>query len=281
MVFPSQFDFPSEEAFIAQLVSPLLNRLGFSTVIDYHGSSEFGKDLVVAEFDRMSHVRYHGIQVKYVSSISLSAVDDLIRDCQQAFTNPFHHPQTGEENHISTFYAVNGGSISDQAKSHFFNSLKNYYGDNVKLLDGKSLIALDRSATVISVESVRSALIGILLELSYNRSLIEDIYLNAALMVNENGSYPLARLYCDAASSYLQHPYFCLISYAGHLRGYVNHVRMFNKVADMLGEPCLQTIKESRLESLAEVKRLTLDCDAQITPAVEAKLMELGPLIAP
>ncbi len=280
MAFPGQFNFPSEEAFIARLVSPLLDRLGFSTVLDYHGSSEFGKDLVIAEFDRMSHVRYHGVQVKYVSSIGLSAVDDLIRDCHQAFKNSFHHPQTGEGNRISTFYAINGGSISEQAKFHFFNSLKHEYGDNVKLLDGKSLIALDRSATVIGVESVRSILTGILLELSYNRSLVKEVYANAVSMVNENGPYPLARLYCNAVNSYLQRPHFCLLTYAGHMRGYVNQVQMFNKIADMLGEPP-GTVSASRLETLALVKNQLLDFDVQITFAVKDKLMELGPLITP
>ncbi len=124
MVFPSGFAFSSEDHFIETFVIPLLNRLGYSLVLNYHGSTEFGKDLIIGEFDRFSHVRYHGIQVKYVPSISLSAADDLIRDCHQAFKNPFRHPQTGHEQRISTFYAINGGSISDQSKTHFFPAFR-------------------------------------------------------------------------------------------------------------------------------------------------------------
>ena len=34
------------------LLIPLLQRLGFSLVFNYHGRAEFGKDLIFAEVDR-------------------------------------------------------------------------------------------------------------------------------------------------------------------------------------------------------------------------------------
>ena len=65
---------------------PLLQRLGFSIVVNFHGTSEFGKDIIFGEIDRFGHVVYHGLQAKYVPSISLSASDELIEDAKQAFT---------------------------------------------------------------------------------------------------------------------------------------------------------------------------------------------------
>jgi len=75
----------------------------------YHGTREFGKDLVIGDFDKLGHVTYHGVQVKYGGSTGLSASDDLIRDCRHAFANPFKHPKTGQEHQISTFVGINAG----------------------------------------------------------------------------------------------------------------------------------------------------------------------------
>ncbi len=165
MTFPAEFKYKSEEEFTQSLVVPLLTRLGFSVVLNYHGTMEFGKDLIVGEFDRFAHVRYYGIQVKYESSIGLSSSHDLIRDCEQAFVNPFSHPHTGEKPMINTFYVINGGSISDQAKQNFFSHVRPKYGDNARLIDGKSLMQLDHSIASISLQQAKSILTGLLLEL--------------------------------------------------------------------------------------------------------------------
>src|SRR5947208_1568790 len=109
MAFPLEFKYTNEEDFIQRFLIPLLQRLGFSLVVNYHGHSEFGKDLIFGEIDRFGHVRYHGLQAKYEQSISLNEVETLIKDARQAFANPFTHPQTGSVERISSFYAINGG----------------------------------------------------------------------------------------------------------------------------------------------------------------------------
>lgn len=128
MTIPAEFKFASEDDFIQRFLVPLLTRLGFS-VVNYHGTREFGRDLIFAEIDRFGHVRYHGLQAKYVASIGLNDSHDLIRDCDQAFTNPFVHPQTGAEGYISSFYAVNGGDVSEQARTNYHNHAIRHYGD--------------------------------------------------------------------------------------------------------------------------------------------------------
>ena len=167
MAMPPEFNYINEDDFIQKLLIPLLNRMGYSVV--YHGTREFGRDLIFAEIDRFGHVRYHGLQAKYEPSIGLAAVQTLIDDCRQAFVNPFRHPQTGAEERISTFYAVNGGNISEEASTHFFRSLIHQYGANAKMLNGKALIALDRTAGFSRTESAREILSGLLYEIQYNR----------------------------------------------------------------------------------------------------------------
>lgn len=55
----------SEENFIQQFLKPLLQRLGYYSVRDYHGTREFGKDLVYAEVDKLADISYHGLQAGY------------------------------------------------------------------------------------------------------------------------------------------------------------------------------------------------------------------------
>lgn len=93
MAFPPELaNFNNEESFTDSFLIPLLQRLGFSVVVNFHGTSEFGKDIIFGEIDRFGHVVYHGLQAKYVASTSLSASDELIEDAKQAFNNPFTHP---------------------------------------------------------------------------------------------------------------------------------------------------------------------------------------------
>jgi hypothetical protein len=282
MTFPAGFSFDSEDDFIEKFVVPLLNRLGYSLILNYHGTSEFGKDLIIGEFDRFSHVRYHGIQVKYLPSISLSATDDLIRDCHQAFKNPFRHPQTGQDHRISTFYAINGGSISDQSKTHFFASVQVDYGDNARLLDGKALIQLDRSATIIGVEPVRSVLLGLLLELRFNLQLVDDICNSLKQMIEAKGPYPIQRLSCDATSSYLQRPHGSLIQHFGVLQQYWQGTTMFNRIVDSIDGPISAgDFKKHRAEGAYRVRDQIKAVRNQVLPLVSSQLSLLGPLVSP
>ena len=223
MPIPVEFTFNKnkEAGFISDVLIPLLHRLGFSVVVNYHGTREFGKDLVFGEIDRFGHIRYHGLQAKYVDSIGLRDSDDLIADCRQAFASPFKHPHTNEEQRINTFYAVNGGSISDQARTHFFNSLAHPHGGNVRLIDGMGVLALDRWAATNRSQTVLPDLNGLLLEIAFNRRLINLILTplqnfvsaNAAVAASSPGSVtvnPLFpnRLRINAVSRYLQRPFF-------------------------------------------------------------------------
>ena len=207
MPIPTELAFSDEDEFSQQFLIPLLRRLGFSVVANYHGHAEFGKDLVFAEIDRFGHVRYHAVQSKYLPSISLNAIEELVLDCKQAFNNPFTHPQTGAVERISTFYAVNAGSIGPEATQHFFQSLVGVYGGNVRLLQARDLLVLDQWATAQRHEQIIHRLTGLLLELRFNRRQIQAIANNYKTSL-DNKKAPLifTSIRTDAVSQYLSAP---------------------------------------------------------------------------
>lgn len=206
MAIPPELPFASEAEFIDRFLIPLLQRLGFSLIVHYHGAREFGKDIVFAEIDRFGHVRYHGLQAKFEPSIGVNSIEGLITDCKQAFANPFQHPQTGQEERISTYYAANGGSFPDTARTYFFNALLSPYGGNVRLLDGKALVELDRWATVSRIEAVAAVLNGLAIEVRYNRWLTPFLVEPDGVALNIAGPFPLDRLRNDACSIYVSRP---------------------------------------------------------------------------
>ena len=64
MAIPTEFDYANEDDFNQRYVIPLIHKLGYSVVANYHGSTEFGKDLIFAEIDRFGHVCFHAVQTK-------------------------------------------------------------------------------------------------------------------------------------------------------------------------------------------------------------------------
>ena len=46
MAIPVESTYDNEEAFTQSFLIPLLQKLGFTLVLNYHGTAEFGKDLL-------------------------------------------------------------------------------------------------------------------------------------------------------------------------------------------------------------------------------------------
>ncbi len=49
-------NFQNEADFTSRFLVPLLRRLGYSIMAEYHGTREFGKDLIFGEIDRFGEV---------------------------------------------------------------------------------------------------------------------------------------------------------------------------------------------------------------------------------
>ena len=208
MAINKQLEYGDEASFITTFLAPLLRRVGFSIVAEYHSSQEFGKDLVFGEIDRFGHVCYHGLQAKYKGSISQSDSNGLIEDCKEAFNNPFRHPNTGADEHINTFVVANAGSIAPNARTNFFNALNTPHGGRIRLLDGKSLLALDKWAAVNQVQFVGEYLSGLLFEVRYNNRLLASIrHLVKEYLQDQKRPLPLERLRIAATVNYLTRPF--------------------------------------------------------------------------
>lgn len=284
MAIPSELSsYANEDDFCQRYIIPLLGRLGFSIVVNYHGAREFGKDVVFGEIDRFGHVVYHGMQVKHVESVSLTASEDLVLDAKQAFANPFKHPQKGNEERVSTFYAVNAGSIAEQAQTHFFNSLSNPFGGNVRLIDGKGLLNLDRQAVASRVDSLIDRLRGLSYEIANNINALSKLVKKMEDCIEGTGGFPVIRLRNVAMTAYLQCPFLPDDLPIETLNAYWQEVEALNSLADFCGLPLMsrEVVKERRLPVLADLaKRITekMNVINAAILSVYGKLQPLAPI---
>jgi hypothetical protein len=278
--------FRDEDNFRQEFLMPLLRRLGFTILIEYHGKREFGVDLLFAEIDRFNHVRYHGIQTKFLESLGKDAIHGIIKDSDEAFAMDFRHPQTGEEQKISSFYAVTAGSISPEARDLFFATLRPRHADNVRLLSGKDLIVLDRFAAVSYIEHCRDLLMGLLIEAAYNERVLSLVFPDLEKVAQSDGrsvSYPPLRLRVNALSAYLERPFLVQQMPIQIIERFWAMGTTFNRTMDKVGGSPLQTvvsIKIPAIEALELKPQLVADVQT-ITGATNGVLSNLGPLVSP
>jgi hypothetical protein len=291
VAIPSEFTYASEDDFIQRFLIPLLHRLGFTVVANYHRTQgELGKDLVFAEIDRFGHIRYCGLQAKYEASIGVSAVETLIQDCRQAFANDFTHPHTHTPERIQTFYAVNGGSISDDARKHFFGSVGHPLAACARLLDGKALLALDRWAAAYRSLTTLPDLNGLLLEIVYNRKLADLIVPPLAnLLQSHAGAEPSCvmtnpifpnRFRVNAAAQYLQRPFFVEAVPAEQIEAYWENLILCNAMLDRcIGLTTVGVVTSNVRDVVEKVPVITTIGDS-LTARITDILKTLGPLVA-
>lgn len=270
--------YSSEDDFTQRFLIPLLQRLAYSVVMNYHGKREFGKDLIFAESDKFGHVCYYGLQAKFVDSISLNGIESLIKDCVQAFVNPLQNPQTGECKRIGRFYAINAGNISDQAREHFFNSLLPSYGDNVRLIDGQAILSIDRCSAVRRAEDVGVRLSTLLSEIGRNNIIFDPLVIESIRQAGSGVIATLDRVNVDAASRYFIHPIFSERLF--HLlSGYLDTAIEFNRKHDAL--MIIGSNAENSAKLLNEVSvhaKVLQGVGKELEKIIREILHELGPL---
>ena len=291
MTMPLEFAFASEDDFIQRFLIPLLHRLGFSVVANYHRThGELGKDSVFAEIDRFGHIHYCGLQAKFEKSIGLSAIETVIQDCRQAFANPFTHPHTHAAERIQTFYAVNGGSISPDAREHFFGSVGHPLAACARLLDGKSLLVLDRWAAANRSLATLPDLNGLLLEIGYNRRLgglivqpLEQLLQSQACaepsLVMTNPVFP-NRFRINAASEYLQRPFFLEAVPAELVEAYWENLILCNAMLDRCIGLTTVGVVTGNVKNVVEKMPIITGIGDALAAKVADVLQTLGPLAA-
>lgn len=210
MAIPPELQFANEAEFVSRFIRPLLGRLGYSVIADYHGPGEYGKDIVFADFDKFGQVTYHAIQAKYVPSVSLSESNQLVEQCKLAYGNPFRHPHSGEIHRINSFYVLNGGTFSEQARESFFRQLDNPFGGSIRLIDGPALVMLDRYSSITNVADTRHQLVGLHLEHTHNTHIAKALQKQLETYLAEGDKKkrkaPIDRLRHTALDQYLVAP---------------------------------------------------------------------------
>jgi hypothetical protein len=271
-----------ENDFVQRFLVPLLGRLGFGIVVNHHGQSEAGMDLIVGEIDRFAHVRYHGIQAKFENSISKSASHGLVQDATEAFAAEFTHPQTGAKHRISSFYAVNAGTVSDEARALFFALLQNKHSDNVRLLEGRDLVALDRSATV-RAESTRSLLLGLFMETRRIAATANRLLSRLQDILDGDGNnvvYPVERLRLVALEAWLAGPVLVSELPAKQIEDLHSLASAFNRSLDEAGGSPLHTVVSIKLPAAKGLRLLPqiVPLSSAVESAVAGNLAKLGSL---
>jgi hypothetical protein len=287
MAIPPEFAFVNEADFTSRLLIALLHRLGFSLVADYHGTREFGRDLVFGEIDRFGHVCYHGLQATSVGNIGQNDIQGLIVDCQQAFANPFRQPHTGAAEWINTFYAVNGGSISEQARDHFFNSLAHPYGGGIRLIDGKGLLALDRWAATNRSQTILPHLNGLLMEFGYNSFLATRIAAVFGEYAQQHGlgtnvskpnPVPPQRFRLNATNRYLERPFCVEAITVLEVQAYWERTSLCNALMDKVIGLTTVNVVDDVVKTIMQIIPEMGSLARRLEEEIRSVLQSLGPL---
>lgn len=282
MAIPVELEFSGRQKefeFRDKFVLPLLVRLGFGVVANYHGQREFGRDVVFADIDRFGHVVYYGMQIKYEASISLANSQGLIDDAEQATHNSFTHPQTGRTEYISCFYVVNAGDISEPARANFFATVVRKGVRDARLLDGNALLLLDKSAALNRAGHLQERLAGMLQEIRRNKNIVPGLAaaLEGYAAEPERGAFPLLRCRNIAMAHHLGAPFPIPGLALDVIDQYWESIRILNDIADSVGVPVVvSAFRSGRAKAFGELCPQTLMLGEQIELAVVATLSDLG-----
>jgi hypothetical protein len=282
MAIPAQLTYQGankEFQFRDQFVMPLLVRLGFGVVANNHGQREFGRDVIFGDVDRLGHVVYYGMQIKYESSISLSDSHSLIQDAEQATNNPFKHPQTGREEYISCFYVANAGDISDPARDNFFSTVARRGIRDARLFDGNALLLLDKAASLNRNAQIQERLTGLLQEVRVNRNLTAKLVADLQAYVEDpaNKPFPFLRFRNTAVGNYLNAPFVIPNLPVDVVDQYWQMIRMLNDLADSVDGPIsVGDFRKHRVAGVVTLAPQSVSHGVTIENAVVALLTQLS-----
>ena len=265
--------FQDEAEFREKFVKPLLNRLGYYGVSEQHGTQEFGKDFVFSELHRLGGMRHYAAQVKHEEKINQGpSVDNLLSQVRQAFARPFKRADSPRECHVSTVYVFNSGEVTANAKEQLLSALQQErYGDNVHVLDGERLDALNEWATLQTDANARARLIGLRSSL---RFIIE------VLRGYQDQAKPNPQpLLMQGIALYLSEPVICDEEFIKALFLLWEHLEMIDKVRQMLTKYTGNTgVLAEHLPTLNNAARNALPLATALCQKLDLALEKMKPL---
>jgi hypothetical protein len=267
-----------EFQFRDKFVMPLLLRLGFPVVWNNHGVREFGRDVIFGDVDRFGHVVYYGMQVKYETSVSLSASHELIQDAEQATRNPFTHRQTGRPEYISSFYVANAGDFSDQARENFANATSRSGIRDARLLDGNYLLLLDKMAFMSRDTLIKERIAGLVQEIGTNQAIGSQVL--EAMRANALGStgVPAMRMRLGATETYLATPILIPNLQLQDFDDYWQVVSMANYITSLTAtHVSVEGMKAEGYRSLNDLMPQLIELGANLEKCLKGFLRTLAP----
>jgi nitrogen-specific signal transduction histidine kinase len=137
-----------EESFRQIILIPLMTRLGYRDVIEYHGgSSEKGKDIICWYNDPMENRRYVALVVKkgdiHGSVGRKGSASEVLYQIQQTLNEPYRDRYGLKEIRIDECIVATTGKIKNTSIESISGSIRASNMDRLlKFLDGKRLIDL-------------------------------------------------------------------------------------------------------------------------------------------
>lgn len=128
-----------KETELHSYLKELFGRMDPHSLIEItHGADEFGKDLVMVRDDPFER-RVIGIIVKIgdIRAKTLKKVDEIMSQCNQAFSNPAQLKSINDRLPVSTVWVVLAGKISRQAHQRIETEVRFH---NVKIYDLQWLV---------------------------------------------------------------------------------------------------------------------------------------------
>jgi len=270
--------FSDEASFRTNFIRPLLNKLGFFLVAEYHGRREFGKDFVFSELHRFGGTRHYAAQVKHQPKIAGGkAISDLLTDIDQAFTNPFKLPDSLEDGYISAFYIFSSGTITDEAKDDLINRVRiPAYRGNVHLLNGERLDSLNKWATFQNDQYVRHRLSGLRNQLMINIKIWDSIREGA-----EKNKFSEARgAMLAGIETFLSSPIFPERISENDVMRLWQLARIIDSICSryLLGTKVTEEIRKQDTKTVSELTVNSILYAQKIISEIEGVIAELKPL---
>ena len=135
----------SEASFTQGTFIPLLKKLGFEDVVYYHGSREFGRDVIFSRQTEFGIPEYWAAQVKLgnVSGKVNSYLDLIVKQAEEAFKIPLFDIRTKSKIWISKFVVAITGRYTENAVEKICQKIESSaLRNNILFLDGETLYDL-------------------------------------------------------------------------------------------------------------------------------------------
>ncbi len=130
-----------EDLFTKELVIPLVQKMGFMHVRYNHGPSEYGRDILFSEPDKLGNIRRLAAQVKAgdIKGGANSLIDTIIAQIDDAFSMPVQGPGQSKTYHISDMLIISSGKISENAIKKINSKIDQRLSGSVFFIDRDDL----------------------------------------------------------------------------------------------------------------------------------------------